>query len=93
MAQGEFRILSKLESSTISTMFFSFSLAHLFVSLHAFDENCENLILFEILVFSQGVSLGSFALNVHVVEFSFSLFDFLDRSRVDGLNGFFCGVD
>ncbi len=61
MAQGEFRILNKLESSTISTMFFSFSLAHLFVSMHAFDENCENLILFEILVFSQGVSLGSFA--------------------------------
>jgi len=26
------------------------------MSLHAFDENCENLILFEFFVFSQGVS-------------------------------------
>jgi hypothetical protein len=50
-------------------------------------------IFFEFLVFSQGVSLGFFALNVHVVKSSFSLFDLLDRSKVDGLNEFFCGVD
>jgi hypothetical protein len=63
------------------------------MSLHAYDENCENLILFEFFVFSQGVSLGFFALDVHVVESSFLLFDFLDRYGVDGLNRFFCGVD
>ncbi len=72
---------------------FFFSLAHLCMSLHAYDENCENLILFEFFVFSQGVSLGFFALDVHVVKSSFLLFDFLDRYGVDGLNRFFCGVD
>jgi hypothetical protein len=63
------------------------------MSLHAFDENCEKLIIFEFLVFSQGVSLGSIALNVHVVDSSFSSFDFLDGFGVDGLNGFSHGVD
>jgi hypothetical protein len=63
------------------------------MSLHASDENCENLILFKFLVFSQGVSLSSVASNVHVTKSSFSLFDFLNGSRVDGLNGFSCGVD
>jgi hypothetical protein len=63
------------------------------MSLHATDENCENLILFEFLVFSQGVSLGSVASNVHVAESSFSSFDFLNKSRVDGLSGFSHGVD
>jgi hypothetical protein len=45
-----------------------------FMSLHAFDENYENLILFEFFVFSQDVSLGSIALNIHVANFSFSSF-------------------
>ncbi len=41
------------------------------MSLHASNENCENLIVFEFLVFSQGVSLGFVALDVHVVVFIF----------------------
>ncbi len=63
------------------------------MSLHAIDENCENLIFLGFLVFSQGVSLGSIASNVHVAESLFSSFDFLDKSRVDGLSGFSHGVD
>jgi hypothetical protein len=63
------------------------------MSLHASDENCENLLLFEFLVFSQCVSLGSVASDVHVAESSFSSFDFLDGSGVDGLSGFSRGVD
>jgi hypothetical protein len=63
------------------------------MSLHAFDENCENSILFEFLIFSQGVSLGFVASNIHVVESSFLSFDFLDGFRVDGLSKFFHGVD
>jgi hypothetical protein len=63
------------------------------MSLHASDENCEKLIFFEFFVFSQGVSLGSIALNVHVAKSSFLSFDFLDGSGVDGLSGFFCQVD
>jgi hypothetical protein len=62
------------------------------MSLHASDENCENLILFEFLVFSQGVSLGFVTSDVHVVESSFSSFDFLDRFGVDGLSGISRGV-
>jgi hypothetical protein len=46
------------------------------MSLHVFDENCEHLILFEFLVFSQGVSLGYVASNVHIVKFSFRHFTF-----------------
>jgi hypothetical protein len=42
-----------------------------FMSLHASDENCENLILFEFFVLSQGVSLGSGTSDVHVAESSF----------------------
>jgi hypothetical protein len=34
------------ELSYFNSVFF-FSLAHLYMSLHAFDENCENFILFE----------------------------------------------
>jgi len=64
-----------------------------FMSLHASNENCENLIFFEFLVFSQGVNLGSITSNIHVVESSFLSFDFLDGSRVDGLSGFSHGVD
>jgi hypothetical protein len=64
------------------------------MSLHAYDENCENLILFEFLVFSQGVSMGFVAFDVHVVESPFSSFDLiLDRFGVDGLRGFSHGVD
>ncbi len=63
------------------------------MSLHAFDENCENLIIFEFLVFSQGVSLGSIASDIHVVKSSFLSFDFLNGSGVDGSNMFFHGVD
>jgi hypothetical protein len=36
------------------------------MSLHASDGNCEKLIIFEFFVFSQGVGLGSVALNIHV---------------------------
>jgi hypothetical protein len=63
------------------------------MSLRASYENCENLILFEFFVFSQGVSLGFVASDVHVAKSSFSSFDFLDKSRVDGLSGFSHGVD
>ncbi len=63
------------------------------MSLHASDENCENLILFEFLVFSQGVNLGSVALDVHIAKSLFSSFDFLDRFGVDGFSGFSRGVD
>jgi hypothetical protein len=63
------------------------------MSLHHSDDNCENLILFEFFVFSQGVSLGFVALDVHVAKSSFSSFDILDRFGVDGLRGFSCGVD
>jgi hypothetical protein len=63
------------------------------MSLHPYDDNCENLILFEFFVFSQGVSLGFVALDVHVAESSFSSFDFLDRFGVDGLRRFSRGVD
>jgi hypothetical protein len=64
-----------------------------FMSLHVSDEKCENPILFEFLVFSQGVSLGFVAFDLHVIEFSFSSFDFLDKFGVDGLRGFSRGVD
>jgi hypothetical protein len=40
--------------------------------MHPSNDNCENLILFEFFVFSQGVSLGFVALDVHVAESSFS---------------------
>jgi hypothetical protein len=63
------------------------------MSLHAFDENCEHLIFFEFLVFSQGVNLGFVALDVHVVESSFCHLTFLDGSGVDGLSRFSHGVD
>ncbi len=63
------------------------------MSLHASDENCENSIFFDFLVFSQGVGLGSVASNVHVAESSFFSFNFLDKFGVDGLSGFSCGVD
>jgi hypothetical protein len=63
------------------------------MSLHAFDENCENLIFFEFLVSSQGVNLGFVTSNVHVAKSSFLSFDFLDGSKVDGLSGVFHGVD
>jgi hypothetical protein len=63
------------------------------MSLHASDENCENLSFFEFLVFSQGVSLGFVTSNVHATKSSFFSFDFLDGSRVDGLNEFSHGVD
>jgi len=76
--------------SYFSSVFFFFRCT--FMSLHASDENCENLILFEFLGFSQGVSLGSVASDVHVAESSFSSFDFLDGSGVDGLSGFSRGV-
>jgi len=61
--------------------------------LHAFDENCENLIFSKFLVFSQGVSLGFVASDIHVAKSLFLSFHFLDRFGVDGLNGFSCGVD
>jgi hypothetical protein len=53
------------------------------MSLHASNENCENFIFFEFLVFSQGVSLGFVTLDIHVAKSSFLSFDFLD-----GLSGF-----
>jgi len=84
MAKGEYQVLSKLESSTISAMFF-FS-PYTFMSLHVSNDNCDNLILFEFLVFSQCVSLGFVASNVHVTKSSFSSFDFLDGSKVDDLS-------
>jgi hypothetical protein len=77
--------------SYFSNVFFFFPCT--FMSLHVFDENCENLILFEFLVFSQGVSLGSIASDVHVANFSFSSFDILDGFGVDGLSRFFLWVD
>jgi hypothetical protein len=64
-----------------------------FMSLHASYESCENLILFEFLVFSQVVSLGSIALDIHVAKSSFSSFDFLDEFGVDGLSRFSRRVD
>jgi hypothetical protein len=79
-----------LESSAILAMSF---FASTFISLHAFDENYENLIFSKFLVFSQGVSLGFVALDVHVAKSSFLSFDFLDRFGVDGLSGFSCGID
>ncbi len=63
------------------------------MSLHASDENCENLILFEFLVSSQRVNLGSIASYVHVAKSSFLSFDFLDKYGVDGLSGFSRQVD
>jgi len=60
------------------------------MSLHASD---ENLIFFEFLVSSQGVSLGFVTSNIHVVEPSFFSFDFLDGSKVDGLKEFSHGID
>jgi hypothetical protein len=39
------------------------------------------------------VNLGFVAFDIHVVESSFSSFDFLDRFGVDGLGRFFHGVD
>jgi hypothetical protein len=46
------------------------------MSLHAFDENCKNLILFEFLIFSQGVRFGFVASDIHVAKSLFSSFDF-----------------
>jgi len=63
------------------------------MSLHASNENWENLIFFEFLVFSQGVNLGSVASDVHIAESLFSSFDFLDRFGVDGFSRFSHGVD
>jgi hypothetical protein len=83
--------MSKLERLAISIVFSFFPCT--FMSLHVFDEKCDNLILLEFLVFSQGVNLGFVASNIHVAESSFSSFDFLDRFGVDGLSEFFCGVD
>jgi hypothetical protein len=91
MVHGEYQVLSKLESSAILAMFFF--LPCTFMSLHPFDETCENLILFEFLVFSQVVSLGFVALDVHVAKSSYSSFDFLDKFGVNGFRGFSCGVD
>jgi hypothetical protein len=58
------------------------------MSLHASNENYENFIFFEFLVFSQGVSLGFVTLDIHVAKSSFLSFDFLDGSNMDGLSGF-----
>jgi hypothetical protein len=41
------------------------------MSLHASDENYENLIFFDFYFFSQGVSLGFVTLDIHVAKSSF----------------------
>jgi hypothetical protein len=63
------------------------------MSLHASDENYENLTFFVFLIFSQGVSLGFVTSNIHVTKSSFSSFDFLDGFGMDGLSGFPHGIE
>jgi hypothetical protein len=55
---GTCKILNLEQIGKLSYFSGVFFFPYTFMSLHASDENCENLILFELLVFSQGGKLG-----------------------------------
>jgi hypothetical protein len=78
MVQGEIPSLEQIGNLSYFNNVFFFPFAHLCHCM-LLMRIVRILILFEFLVFSQGVSLGFVASYVHVAESSFLSFDFLDK--------------